>query len=1609
MPQEVRMSPSPTPIRSLIPFALLLLMGATSRPAMAAMGTVLHEGRLEPRQWSWQAMDGGQRIILADGRALDETDEPALPVRDLLILLPAGTTIAELTIEPLAAHTEDAPGPLALAAPLHTSEGAVVRVDTYPATAGSFPATWGEFRGLRTYRGYVLAAVTVHPFRAVASADGSYRAVEVLDRFAVRAVLTAAGEDGPLRRERLVVGERQRLETQLTRLVANPQALAGHGRQDGVRLDGDGPFLPTPNPSLAGSEVAYLIVTSAALAPAFQRLADHRTAQGLASLVVTREWIAANGRHGVDLQETLRFFLQDAYAKWGLQYVLIGGDTDVIPTRIVRNTWYPTQGFTDIPTDLYYAGLDGNWNANGDGWFGQPYVSLASPGDAADLLPEVDLGRAPASSLAAANAFVDKVLHYENTPANAGWANRALFAAEVLFPVNWPHSPATNDGAAYCEQTIAQSLAPCTSLTTTRMYENLTEYPGSVLLSRAALIDTLNTGHHGIFSQIGHGHYFNMSVGNANFTNSDADGLVNPHYFLLYALNCASGAFDFGCLMERFVQNPHGGSIASIGSAREAFPAASNVYQQGFFAALFCDGFSRVAGAINASRLPYVGNAERNTVDRWTQLNYNLSGDPAVGIWTGTPRAVVIGAPASLAAGTQELVVSVTAGGPVAGALVCARKGDETYAHGVTDAAGTVVLTVAPTSTGNLTVTVTGAGLARTQRQIPVAVPGVYLACEEFIINDRTGQGAANGNDNSVAEAGETIELTLVVRNEGALAASNVVATVTCTDPQVTIYLGTVPVGDIPAGATRNSTQRVIMNLAAGIDDGTFLDLAVSFAAAQGVTSSGHRNLEVEAPQCEPVSIAWSDAVYGNGNGVIENNERIAVTIALKNFGDGRFDAAQLRLRSQSPNAVVVDSVALFGPLDLLQSATCAPALSLRFPNSATIAQSPCMFYIRDNHGRVIRHSFTIDPPSSPDLPAADTTLGADTIALRWSPVAGAGVRGYHVYRAASAGGPFLRVNADLLEGVSYYQDLGLQQLTPYHYRVTAVDSSLVEGASSAVVAATTSPPEVAAFPIPFAVETSGHTAVGDIDGDLDLEVIIAADVVYAWHANGVEVIDGDGDAQTNGPLTGVAGQFDPAGVTLANLDGEPGAEIIVSERANGYQIHIYKADGTMLPGWPQTLSMWNWTTPAVGDLDGDGDLEIVVNTENGRTYAWHHDGTEVRDGDNNASTNGVFLVRPESWGYSSPAICDLDGDGRGDIIFGTSYWNNQNGLLAYRYDGTPVAGFPYLTGTSRIICAPAIGDLDGNGNVEIVFFDVDHKLHVVRQNGAVYPGFPITRTAPWDDSPGPSPALANLDDDPGLEIVWPINGGGHRCDLVVVDTGLHDGTSGQVLAGWPVQLPGNTESSPVVGDLNGDGRPDIVLGIGGGSTEAPNNLYAFEANGELLNGFPITLGGPIRATPVLCDLDGDGNINIVCGSWDRQLHVWSMPYAYERSLVPWPTFHGNMHRDGVLGDPLAVPVPEVVPASFAALPPYPNPFNPQATLRLYVPAGTQDQRVEVGVFDLRGRRVRGLQGGPLPAGWHDFTWDGRDDAGRAQASGVYVWRTVQGASATSYKTTLVK
>ena len=203
-----------------------------------------------------------------------------------------------------------------------------------------------------------------------------------------------------------------------------------------------------------------------------------------------------------------------AYEDWGLQYVLLAGDAEHLPPRYARSRFYPVGGFTEIPADIYFAALDGNWNIDADGIYAEAYQDFINTGDGADMLAELSLGRAPIKDVAQAATFVDKVIEYSQ-PSDPSYLGNALFMSEVLFPQNWDgFSPISLDGAVYSENIVFNSIIGGGNLMQSwRMYENDTAYLGAIPESKTAALDSLRSGNFGLAAHVGHGFYYKHERG----------------------------------------------------------------------------------------------------------------------------------------------------------------------------------------------------------------------------------------------------------------------------------------------------------------------------------------------------------------------------------------------------------------------------------------------------------------------------------------------------------------------------------------------------------------------------------------------------------------------------------------------------------------------------------------------------------------------------------------------------------------------------------------------------------------------------------------------------------------------------------------------------------------------------------------------------------------------------------------------------------------------------------------------------------------------------------------------------------------------------------------
>ncbi len=1380
---------------------------------------------------------------------------------------------------------------------------------------------------------------------------------------------------------------------ELARHVVNPEALGAYVEKAGAPAPAPtADFAPSDKPSLEGSGVEMLIVTRESLVAAFQLLADERTAAGIPTVVRSLEWIEASFPHGADRQETLRLFLRDAYVYWGVQSLLLGGDTDLIPARYAVSTYI--QPPASVPTDLYYACLDGNWNADGDDLWGEAEDPFGGdPGDDADLYPEFYVGRLPVHTPAEVANYRAKLAAYLD-PAHTNYQDKLLFLSEVLWPVDYtPGGTILKNGADNAERLIAlndldtgnppEGICPSRL---TKLYEVPTGYSGAGPLSRQAAIDSMNAGF-GLVTHIGHGFRYTMSLADASLTNLQAADLVNGERpFFLVMLNCTASAFDFPCLAEQFLLNPQGGAVGVLGAAREAFPDGSQLFLEAWFRGLFDNDRVSVGQALQEARLELLAGTSTDGVLRWTNFITAYLGDPTLSLWRCAPRNPVVTHATGLVPGQQQLAVQVnTAPGAVPGAMVCLWKPGDFYAVARTNASGVATLAFRAEAPGNATLTVQGAGITPFQETVPFAagVGAILRATGTTVVTD-SGSGS-RGNGNGVFEAGEKAFVAVEVRNSGSAAASNVQVALSTSDPFVIIQSPFVTIPTLPAGQTTFAPP-ITVELKYNLPDRHHLELRSDLTIPG---KSWHDQIVFDLLQVQP-RVVGLIVVDPDGNGTPGAGETYTLQVQFKNYGFAQLDAATATLTSSDPDVSISDGSAVVG--NVLHLGTGTGEFQLTESN---VAQPNLLHLVLTSGTRTWPFDVETRRPTPPGAVTADVSLGPDRVALVWGPSAATDVIGYHVYRAPAATGPWTRMDTDVVTSAHYFGADGLQGSTQYWFAVTAVDGSGNESVRTSAVAATTNPLQNTGWPRYLQQWTSCTAVVANVDADATPEVFVGADLVYGWQHNGTEIVNGDADPSTDGVFSSL-GQSFTAGLAAGDLTGD-GRDEIVACSWDTHQIFVFAANGSVLPGWPRSMAVTThglWAAPVLADLDLNGTPEVIVLGLDSRLYVWRANGTELRDGDNNAATQGVFFLIPSSatWSRGGPVVGNvLTANAAPEIVFGTT----TNRIYMLRADGSIPPGWPVTVGDD-VNASPALGDVDGDGDLEVVVPAGDGFLYVLRGDGSALPGWPRPFETHWS-ALAPSVALHDFDADGKLEIVVAGSSGAVENGQLAIFN-----WQGNYLPGWPVEVHTASESSPVLGDLDGDGVVEIVFGGESGQ------ILGFEPNGSMAKGFPIRLGAEMRSTPTITDLDGDGDTDLVVAGWDQQVYAFDFPGTYQPGLVPWGTLRANRQRTGGYYPATPTDAEPLPPLRTRLRGNVPNPFNPQTRI-LFDLAGPEWQHVLLCIYDPSGRKVRTLVDGALPAGPHFFDWDGRDATGRAVASGVYFTRLVAGALSSSQKMVLLR
>jgi len=399
--------------------------------------------------------------------------------------------------------------------------------------------------------------------------------------------------------------------------------------------------------------------------------------------------------------------------------------------------------------------------------------------------------------------------------------------------------------------------------------------------------------------------------------------------------------------------------------------------------------------------------------------------------------------------------------------------------------------------------------------------------------------------------------------------------------------------------------------------------------------------------------------------------------------------------------------------------------------------------------------------------------------------------------------------------------------------------------------------------------------------------------------------------------------------ITLKDIDNDGADEVIFATD----KLYIFSGNGEKIKEWPLINYDTLGRTPAVGDLDGDGELEIVVteyyyNESLPKSImAWHIDGTLVEgfpltfsekgdlgqvtlsdlDRDNrdevittlttdvyiktivlDLESDGLHIFEDISSGslvsnYIYLPSGNLDSDKYFEFLLPTEGFQKKLYIFNYNentrtYEKSHLADIPKELIGSGFSFSISMGDVDNDGELEIFIDDSDYftKTYSFESDGTLISGWP-------QNCYGIS--LADITGDDNLEVIcgedWNIaspfdydqGSGVHKYDGTML---------------WRDSSTCRANRESTIGDINGDGLSDIIM------IDQCGMIRAWDSEGNQIEGFPIEFSryGPYTGIGVIAvgDINGDGITDIVTGSPGNSKEVYVFQFgAYNPSALQWP------------------------------------------------------------------------------------------------------------------------
>ena len=306
-------------------------------------------------------------------------------------------------------------------------------------------------------------------------------------------------------------------------------------------------------------------------------------------------------------------------------------------------------------------------------------------------------------------------------------------------------------------------------------------------------------------------------------------------------------------------------------------------------------------------------------------------------------------------------------------------------------------------------------------------------------------------------------------------------------------------------------------------------------------------------------------------------------------------------------------------------------------------------------------------------------------------------------------------------------------------------------------------------------------------------------------------------------------------------------------------------------------------SSPVLEDVDHDGNKEIIIGSNQGYIYIIRHDGrfltnwpVKIPSGFDNAQ-RGVPLEH-FIFNYPTAAVGDIDNDGDLEVITGAF----DNSIHVFNIDGTYSNGWPKDVGGTSVQ-SPVIGDINRDNNLEIIVSEVSGTVYVFNGDGTPYQGWPRSDNDERFLFDSYSIALGDIGNNNKLEIAVGLDYGFYLFDDM-----------GRIFDGFPTNI-GDLLYGPIIGNFNSDNTKEILASGKNGI------LYMINNQGRTI--WRGITGSPyLMSPPAVGDINNDGYLEVgVVGR--EEVYIWTLNAIYNKHTLEWPMFQHDPQHTGLYSE----------------------------------------------------------------------------------------------------------